>query len=1025
MRILSLDDWRSIMADPELRTDWMNDPRNLTIGLLVLVVLLLGGMVLQDRLPAALELPTGAAETGEPVRILDVVLDRDGLRSLDVLFDRPVAEGRVGEVLGVDAATVRPPIAGVWRWQGDSVLRFEPSGGFGMAMEYEFDLVPDRVLPPGKVLQDDGAFEVVTDQFQVERIDLYQEPAPDGEGVVIRGAVTFNYAVDPEQLAPNATLVDPARGASDPVALSLETYWPQQVIEFRTAPVDKRRRERELTLRIDRALTPAEGNVALTADVTRSVTIGSSENLAVWEVLPEPGDPESRLVLRLSSLVDPGLVSRYVQVSPEVEYRVSARRNDLVLAGDFEPGSSYTVRLQEGLPARDEAVLRQAFSRTIRLPDLEPRLGFESEGMFLAARGERALALEAVNVDRGHLVIERVYRNNLFYLFNSHGWIVWDDRPWSGTSIAHALGDRIVDATIGVGGERNRVRRVPLDVDRWVEGEEPGLYRIVVARQGDGQARQRWVMVTDLGLVAKRAGSELLVWASSFSDLSPVAGARVQVISDQNQVIAQGRTDGSGLWRGETRGGVGTPWMVTIERGDDYSFLLLDAMRVDTTGLDVGGATPEAGGYEAFLYGERDLYRPGETVEGVAVVRDRRLQPPPSMPLVMRHLDPSGVETTRFRVEMDDQGLAPFDLEVAAYARTGVHDLELRAGDRTIGRYRFQVEEFVPDRIRVEVEGPDSGALGEELPFAVEAAYLFGPPAGDLPVEARIRLEAAEFRPGGWGQYSFSDSRREFPGTEAFQGSGRLDARGRAEFRAPLPEDLRVPSSLTAVITARVQEQAGRGVASRLRVDVDPVPYYLGLRRTGQGYAEPGAAETFEWVAVEPSGDAAEAGRLRAELYREEWQTVLRRTSSGAFRYESTRDFRLLDSREIEAGETAGSLAFTPPQLGAYRVVITDPVTGASSDVSFTASGGGFSPWAIENPARVDLELDRDEYRPGDVARVQVRAPFAGRLLLTVERQGVRYTQVHDMAGNTATLRVPVAGELRPNAYVTATVVRA
>jgi hypothetical protein len=106
-------------------------------------------------------------------------------------------------------------------------------------------------------------------------------------------------------------------------------------------------------------------------------------------------------------------------------------------------------------------------------------------------------------------------------------------------------------------------------------------------------------------------------------------------------------------------------------------------------------------------------------------------------------------------------------------------------------------------------------------------------------------------------------------------------------------------------------------------------------------------------------------------------------------------------------------------------VVIADPAGGAAAQVSFYASGSGYSPWAIENPARIELELDRDEYRPGETALLQVRAPFAGKLILTVERDDVYSSSVHALDGNTATLELPVAELYRPNAYVTATVVRA
>jgi len=228
------------------------------------------------------------------------------------------------------------------------------------------------------------------------------------------------------------------------------------------------------------------------------------------------------------------------------------------------------------------------------------------------------------------------------------------------------------------------------------------------------------------------------------------------------------------------------------------------------------------------------------------------------------------------------------------------------------------------------------------------------------------------------------------------------------------------------VITARVRETGGRGVTARTRLRVDPYPYYLGIERP-ESYAEPGRPTAFSWVAVTPDGEEAPGstvGSLRADLYRQRWNTVLRRTPSGTYRYESTRELELVETKTVDGGAGRGEILVTPPQFGSYQVVLLDPATAASASVSFYASGWGFAPWALENPARVELDLEQEEYLPGETAVVQVRAPFPGRLLLTVERGRVLHSQIHTLEGNTARLEVPVRGEWRPNVYVTATVVR-
>ncbi|HEX5757790.1 MAG TPA: MG2 domain-containing protein [Thermoanaerobaculia bacterium] len=1013
--------------------------KDLTIGGLGLLVVVLAAYAFREPLAAALPGWLKPGPEGEEVKVFDVVLDREGRAFVDVLFDRPLGEGAVGEVLAEEPATIAPALAGTWKWQDTNALRFQPSGQLPIASQYTFTLLPERILKPGQVFTGDTELVVRTDQFLVEGVDVQEEPALEGKArVIYRGTLRFNYAVHPELLVSKIRLVDPDLGEDRPIEVSLETDWPSPQIGFQTAAVQKRRDERKVRLVIDSSLTPFEGNVPLTEDFAHEIPVGSSERLAVWGVETEPGARESTLRIRFSSPISAAVAEKYVRVEPAVRYRPSAERNVLSLTGELRPGEAYKLTIAKGLPATDDAVLREEYAAQVRLPDLEPSVGFQSQGMFLSASGTKTVAIDTVNVDEVQLTIDRVYLNNLFFLFQ-YGNFFEGETTYAGGGVSHAFGDRVTDTALRVRGQRNQPVRTPLTLDRRVPRGKTGLYRVVVARAGHWEGAQRWLLVTDLGAVAKRGDGELLLWVSSFRDLGAIEGARVTLLSDQNQVIGEGRTDGAGLWRFADAEQLRAhrPYMVTIERGGDFSFLLLDAMQVDTAGLDVGGEAAPGSGYTAYLYGERDIYRPGEKVEGLAIVRDGNLRAPDPMPVLLRHRDPLGRERGTQRLETTPRGHAPFTLDLPPYALTGHHTLEMEVAEKVVGQYRFQVEEFVPDRIEVEIAPPTAPVgPGQALAYHVAGTYLFGPPAAGLPVESRVRLVDADFAPPGYAGFIFRNPERELDEREVLSAEGTLDDAGRAAFEATMPAGAPVPSSLEAVITARVQERGGRGVAALQRLRIHPYPYYVGLRRVagegegageaaaGEGFVRPGQAALFEYAAVGPDGKEVPSKPLRADLFLDRWNTVLRRTPAGTYRYESTRDSLLIDSRAIAGGKGRGRFRFQSGRAGSYRVVLTDPDTQAAAAVEFFVSEWGYSPWALKNPARLELDLDRAEYAPGDTATVQVRAPFPGKLLLTVERERVFHTSVHRLDGNTARIEVPVSVAFRPNAYVTATLVR-
>src|SRR5262249_54242362 len=142
-----------------------------------------------------------------------------------------------------------------------------PSGAFAMATEYEVTLLPEVLLGPTQVFAKEPRFTVRTDQFRVQRVDVREEPVPERRStVVLRGEVRFNYAVDPRLLAGKMRLVDPLRGAADPVPLAMETGYTNPVVSFRSAPLTKEKAERELQLVVVADLTPAQGNVPLAQD---------------------------------------------------------------------------------------------------------------------------------------------------------------------------------------------------------------------------------------------------------------------------------------------------------------------------------------------------------------------------------------------------------------------------------------------------------------------------------------------------------------------------------------------------------------------------------------------------------------------------------------------------------------------------------------------------------------------------------------------------------------------------------------
>ena len=963
----------------------------------------------------------------DSIGVFDLQVDKERRAWVDIVFDHPISVARPGVIVDPPPATVYSTTmgwtSGVWRWRAENVLRFEPQGGFEIGQEYDIWLKAKRFIAAGQRFRDGGRLTVKIDKLMVEKVVTTEEAAGERKSVVLRGEIHFNYPVEPAILVTQAVLVD--GGDRQPIEI-VDAYGPRSTITFRSHPIAKRDAERVVKLVIAKGLPEHDRGTKLESEYSTDIKIGSSSRIIVRAVEPKSTAGDSSLRIELSSAVNPEIVAKFVTVTPQVKFRLSTQGNDVFLTGGFQPGAQVKLAIARGLPAIDDAVLDQPYESTVSFPDLQPALDFQSEGMFLSASGYKTLAIESVNVAEATVAVDRVYRNNVFYLMATDYWFPYygeeeeaeesDEGVEPVQPVWHPLGDAITRKKIALRNVHNRKSITTVSLEPYVKAHEPGLYRVSLASPRK-QTQTRWILITDLGVVAKRGNDSLLVWISSFNDLGAVDGATVTLVSDQNQILGTGRTDSRGIWEfrdlGKATKAKKRPFMLTVQKGSDFSFLVFGKTEVDLSPFDVAGDHLDKDGYSAFVYGERDIYRPGETVEGVAVVRTRALEAPPRMPLIVKHHDADD-ERESFHVNVGEGGVAPFKLELPPYARTGRHRLDVIAGKEVIGTYGFQVEEFVPDRIKVEIKAHPAGALS--VTYDVNGAYLFGPPAANLAVDSRVRLLPSTFMPKGFEQFTFVDAERKFDAREIANESGKLDAKGSKQFEVAVPPGLQPPSALEAVITARVQEEGGRGVAAVTRVPVNPWPYYIGLRRT---------ADAFEWVAVDTAGKETKSNALRAEFFEDEWHSVLRKMSNGTYDYESTRETRLLSAHAIPPGTSRGTVKFSPREYRTYRVVVRDPESGASSQIDYYAGGWGYSPWAMKNPGRLQLELDKDEYGPDETATVTVKSPFAGKLLLTLERDNVYYTAVEVLAGNSGKIKVPLQQVLRPNAYLTATVVRA
>ncbi|MFU8807458.1 MAG: hypothetical protein ACNA8W_26850, partial [Bradymonadaceae bacterium] len=145
------------------------------------------------------------------------------------------------------------------------------------------------------------------------------------------------------------------------------------------------------------------------------------------------------------------------------------------------------------------------------------------------------------------------------------------------------------------------------------------------------------------------------------------------------------------------------------------------------------------------------------------MMRDRlNVAPSDALPVELRVHDARQREILRRGLTTNAAGIVDLDVPLADFASTGSYSVQVRVADLVLETYRFNVEEFVPERLRVKASPLTNDYLSdEEVAFNVEAEYLFGASAAGSTVEIHCRLEAARHEPGQRGQYHYGLPERD------------------------------------------------------------------------------------------------------------------------------------------------------------------------------------------------------------------------------------------------------------------------
>src|SRR5258707_3752335 len=365
-----------------------------------------------------------------------------------------------------------------------------------------------------------------------------------------------------------------------------------------------------------------------------------------------------------------------------------------------------------------------------------------------------------------------------------------------------------------------------------------------------------------MGIAAYSGNDGISVFVNSLAGTEQKGQVEVRLMWRGNEVLSTKKSDAAGrvvfeagLSRGE--GELSPAMLIATDAKGDYAFLNLKGPAFDLSDRGVKGR-PAAVGLDAFVYTERGVYRSGETVHVMSLLRDAQGAAALNVPLTLVVERPDGIEYRR--VAVPDQGVGghTLDVPINPAASTGTWRVRAFTDPKrpAVGETTFLVEDYVPDRLEFDLAAPD-GKISRDAPakLTVDGRYLYGAPASALDLEGQIVIGPAKERPGLAGyQFGLPD---EEAATERkpLEDLPQTDDKGKASFEVVLDKVPATSRALEAKVIVRLVEPGGRAVEKNIVLPVVPAGNVVGGKPllSGRSLGE-GENATFDVALVAPDG---------------------------------------------------------------------------------------------------------------------------------------------------------------------------
>lgn len=954
-----------------------------------------------------------------------------------------VAQDKVGQTVAKNLYDFSPKVAGKAVWEDNRTILFEPEGYLESGKDYEFKVILGNIFDdvPSNAQTFAMPFRTRPLRYDLKVAGLRTSNSDDLKVQELHGAIATGDMADSELVEKGLTATQDGKS----LPISWQHTNGNKRHQFIVEGISRKNNASEIALNLNGQA------VGISTKRNRTVEVPSLAEFKVnWAEVERGGDPHLTL-----NFTDPLQKSQELKGLVKIDnykgrLKFVVDGNDLKIYPTGRITGERKITVLPGIKNINGTKMPKKSEWKVSISDAQPSLQLVGKGTIMPNSNGLIFPFEAISLKAVDIEVVKIFDDNILqflqtnalnggYALERVGRIILQEKvnlaDLDATADPYVLSRYAVDLAKLIDEDPYAIYQIRIGfkpayslyncgketeptedltvMDNSVATEEfvsiwgdyygvDGYYEgyqyehrnnpCFPAYFNNERFVRRNVLASDIGIIAKSGkDGSVMVALADIKSTNPMTEARVAFYDYQQQLIKTMTSDGEGMIHTTLER---EPFAVIASKGNQKGYLrMLDGNSLSLSRFDVEGTVAQKG-LKGMVYGERGVWRPGDSIYLNFVLEDKQGKLPANHPINFELVDPKGQIQHQWTSSQNINNVYPLTLATNPSAPTGNWLAKVKIGGATFTK-NVRVETVKPNRLKIKMDlgREEIKANDGDITTDLQVNWLHGAPAQNVAVKIEKQVRAVNTTFKNYKTYEFDDPARTFAAEPQVVYDGKVNESGKAEVTLKRNTGNQFPGMLASSFSIRAFEKGGDFSSDQFTIKESPYDTYTGVyikeNKWGEKRLDIGKNNSIEMVAVDENGNPLANRNLKVGLYRMDWRWWWDRGNDNISQYNSAKHYGSLESASLRTnGKGAVDWTVNVDDWGRYLVRVCDSQSGHCSGDIFYAGypwNDGESDGNREGASMLAFAADKDQYNVGDKVELTIPTSGEGRALISIE----------------------------------------